>query len=76
MGWADETPETLLAIRANLLRGLELVAEHVNAGTFHRIGPKGEAPPSQSGHLTRIFLESIDAELSRRENGEQPRCPS
>jgi hypothetical protein len=65
-GFTNATDEVLHVTRRRLLQGLELVAEHVAAGTFHTIGPKGEAPPSQSGHLTRIFLEEVDKELARR----------
>lgn len=59
----------LLATRDNLLRGLDLVATHIAAGTFDTI-PAGKAsPPNQSGHLTLILLRGVDAELERR-NGE------
>lgn len=58
--------ETLTVIRGNLLAGLERVADEVAAGTFHDVGPKGAAPPSQSGHLTLALLEGVEAELADR----------
>lgn len=66
MGFADTPTAVLEAARDNLLRGLDLVAERLDEGTFHTVGHKGEAPPSQSGHLTRILLEGVEAELAQR----------
>jgi hypothetical protein len=66
MGWADETTPTLKAIRANLLRGLDRIAVHAAAGTLHT-PPAGKAtPPIEAGQLTRILLEGLDQELTRR----------
>lgn len=70
MGFADTPTAVLEAIRGNLLAGLDLVAAHVDAGTFHTIAPGKASPPSQSGHLTRILLEGVEAELAQR--GEAP----
>jgi hypothetical protein len=53
-------------IRGNLLRGLEQVAAAVADGTFETVGPKGAAPPSQSGQTTLALLAGIDAELGAR----------
>ena len=61
------TDEVLRTTRAALLHGLDRIAAHIAADTFHIIGPKGEASPAQAGQLTRILLEQIDAELARRE---------
>jgi hypothetical protein len=58
---------TLKLIRANLLNGLDIVADTIDKGTFHTVGPKGEAPPSQSGTLTLFLLQGIEAELEQRE---------
>jgi len=65
-GFENAATDVLLITRGRLLQGLDRVAAHVADGTFHTVGPKGEAPPSQSGQLTRIFLEEIDTELARR----------
>lgn len=65
-GFAGAPTDALLVIRANLLRGLDLVADHLADGTFHTVGPKGSAPPAQSGNLTLALLDGIDAELSAR----------
>lgn len=69
MGFADSSTAALLAIRENLLGGLDLVAGHVAAGTFTTVGSKGSAPPCQSGQLTMVLLAGVDAELAVR-NGD------
>lgn len=58
--------ETLLAIRDNLLNGLDLVAKSLEAGTFNKVGKKGAAPPSQAGQLTLGMLVSVNNELVAR----------
>lgn len=58
--------DALLVIRENLLRGLQLVADRIEDGTFHNVGPHGAAPPSQSGQITLALLEGVDAELADR----------
>ena len=56
----------LLSTRNSLLEGLELVGERISAGTFHKVGPKGQAPPSQSGQLTLALLVEVNAVLVER----------
>lgn len=66
MSFAAASTATLRTIRANLCRGLDLVAGHIDAGTFHTI-PDGKAsPPSQSGQLTLALLRGVDVELATR----------
>ena len=65
-GFAAADTATLTTIRTNLLAGLDQVAASIQAGTFHTVGPKGSAPPSQSGHLTMALLNGVNAELARR----------
>lgn len=65
-GFTAASTSTLHTIRANLLAGLDRVADHIEAGTFHTVGPKGSAPPSQSGQTTLALLRRLDAELERR----------
>jgi hypothetical protein len=60
------TDETLLTTRKNLLRGLEKVSSTIEAGSFHTVGPKGAAPPSQSGQLTVALLLAVQEELGSR----------
>lgn len=60
------TDETLLTTRENLLRGLETVSKTIEAGSFHTVGPKGAAPPSQSGQLTLVLLLAVQEELGSR----------
>lgn len=54
-------------VRDNLRAGLDRVAESLADGTFHMCGPKGSAPPSQSGRLTLALLDGLEAEIQRRE---------
>ncbi|WP_341719827.1 hypothetical protein QQG74_09070 [Micromonospora sp. FIMYZ51] len=65
-GFEAASTETLSAVAANLRRGLDVVASRIAAGTFHEVGPKGAAPPSQSGQLTLLLLTGVEAELARR----------
>jgi hypothetical protein len=66
VGFENTSTATLKIIRANLLLGLEKVAATIEDGSFHTVGPKGEAPPSQSGTLTLFLLQGIEAELEKR----------
>jgi hypothetical protein len=66
-GFEHASQETLAVLRCNLLAGLDNVAASLAAGTFHVCGPKGSAPPAQSGHLTLALLDGVVAELNRRE---------
>lgn len=65
-GFAEYNTKTLLQVRANLRAGLDKVAGHLDAGTFHDVGDKGKAPPAESGRLTLALLLQVDAELERR----------
>lgn len=65
-GFEAASTETLTVIAANLRNGLDLVAARIAAGTFHQVGPKGAAPPAQSGQLTLALFEQVVAELGRR----------
>jgi hypothetical protein len=67
MAFADQPTEVLLALRSNLRRGLDLVAGHAAAGTLHAIPPGGSTPPAQSGWLTLVLLEQVEAELAARD---------
>lgn len=71
-GFANADTATLRTIRGNLLAGLTLVAGTIEAGTFHAVGPKGAAPPSQAGHLTLALLYGVNAELERRASCARP----
>lgn len=66
-GFQAASRETLAMVRDNLRAGLDRVAESLADGTFHMCGPKGSAPPAQSGRLTLALLDSLDAELASRE---------
>jgi hypothetical protein len=65
-GFEQASIETLTVIRDNLVRGLDEVAAALADGTFETVGPKGAAPPSQSGQTTLALLAGIDAELESR----------
>lgn len=58
--------KALLQIQENLHNGLNLVAKHLENGTFHKVGAKGAAPPAQAGQLTLWFLASVNEELEGR----------
>jgi hypothetical protein len=66
MGFADADRETLLAIRGNLLRGLDQLAPRAAAGTLHVIADGAHTPPAASGWLMTILLEQVNAELRQR----------
>jgi hypothetical protein len=57
---------TLLTTWNNLKKGLDKVSDSVEKGTFNTVGPKGAAPPSQSGQTTLWFALAVDQELTRR----------
>lgn len=69
MSFANATTAALLSVRSNLLRGLDIVAGHIDAGTFDVVAPGKASPPCQSGHLTLALLAGVDAELAIR-NGD------
>ena len=62
----DASTDTLLAVRDHLLAGLDVVAERLADGTFNVVGPKGSAPPSQSGQLTLALFYGVETELALR----------
>lgn len=64
--WKKYNDSTLLSTRNSLLEGLERVGDSISAGTFHKVGPKGQAPPSQSGQMTLALLVEVNAELVNR----------
>ncbi|GAA2347268.1 hypothetical protein [Dactylosporangium salmoneum] len=65
-GFAAAPTAALEAVRLNLLAGLDRVAGSLDDGTFTTCGPKGAAPPAQSGHLTLALLDGVDRELETR----------
>jgi hypothetical protein len=65
-GFENVKIETLIKIRGNLLKGLDKVADSLKDGTYKKIGPKGEASPSESGNLTLSLLKNVEAELKSR----------
>lgn len=65
-GFENVKTETLIKIRANLLKGIDEVAKSIENGTFKKLGPKGEASPAQSGNLTLALLKNVEAELAKR----------
>jgi hypothetical protein len=52
MNFTSTKTKDLLALWKNLKGGLDKVSESLVDGTFNTVGPKGEAPPSQSGQTT------------------------
>jgi hypothetical protein len=66
MSWADTPTPVLLRLRGNLLRGLDMLAEHLDAGTLDMIQPGKASTPREGGHLTLMLLDGIDTELAER----------
>lgn len=65
------TEETLLAIRQNLLKGLDKVAEHVDKGTLRVIAAGRASSPGEAGRISLGMLTRLDEELADRENRER-----
>lgn len=66
-GFEQADTEVLRVIRGNLLAGLDRVSDSLTNGTFETVGPKGAAPPSQSGQTTLALLRGVEAELKARQ---------
>lgn len=66
MNFTNTPTKDLLAVWKKLKGGLDKVSDSLEKGTFHKVGPKGEAPPSQSGQTTLWFAVAVDNELTRR----------
>ena len=66
MNFTDTKTETLLKTWNNLKKGLDLVSDSLKDGSFHTVGDKGAAPPSESGQTTLWFALAVDAELTKR----------
>jgi hypothetical protein len=66
-GFARASTGTLLAIRANLLKGLDQVVNHLDAGTLHVVDHKRSSSPAEAGRVTLGLLDQVDKELKNRE---------
>lgn len=66
MGFAEADRETLLAVRGNLLRGLDTLAAHVRADTLHVVPKGASTPPAASGWLMVVLLEDLTAQVCER----------
>lgn len=75
MGFERAATADLLTVRGNLLRGLERVAVHVEAGTLHITTDLKCCPPVTGGHITLALLRGIDAELLTRGHVPDPEVP-
>ncbi len=64
--FTNQATETLLTVRANLLKGLDLVAAHMDAGTLDISLEEKACPPRGGGNLSLGLLRAVDAELSAR----------
>lgn len=67
-GFSQAKTETLLTIRENLLRGLTVLGQHVDAGTAHDIPEKRASSPVEAGSITLGILKRLDEELAWRAN--------
>jgi hypothetical protein len=58
--------ESLVVVRANLLKGLDKVADHVDNGTVMVAKDEKSVPPLVAGQMTYMMLGILDAELVSR----------
>lgn len=66
MNFTNTSTKDLKVLWKNLKKGLDKVSESLDDGTFHNVGPKGEASPAQSGQMTLWFAMAVDTELTKR----------
>lgn len=66
MGFAEADRATLLAVRRNLLSGLDGLVRHAEAGTLHATADGAHSPPVASGWLAVALLDQVNAELRAR----------
>lgn len=66
MDFSKTPTPVLLKTWKNLKGGLDEIDKTVKNGTFHKVGHKGAAPPSQSGQMTLWFALAVDHELTKR----------
>lgn len=64
--WQVCHTDTLLAIRENLLKGIDSVAEHLDNGTIDTQTKEGAATPREAGALTLMLLVKINEILLSR----------
>lgn len=67
MGCTDVPTPTLQILHSNLLAGLAKVHAHMVAGTVHVIPAGRASSPADAGYLTLILLDTVEAELARRD---------
>ncbi len=66
MDLSETSTQTLTKTWKNLKKGLDAINTTIENGTFNTVGPKGAAPPSQSGQMTLWFALAVHNELTRR----------
>ncbi len=66
MDFSSIPTPTLLKTWDNLRKGLDEIAKTIDNNTFHTVGTKGAAPPSQAGQTTLWFAMAVFAELDKR----------
>lgn len=71
-GFGATPTAILLAVQDNLVAGMGQVVASLNDGTFIQCGPKGAAPPAESGQLTLALLDGIRRELAGRLHPKEP----
>lgn len=65
-GFKKASTETLLIVRDNMLKGLEKVAEHIEAGTLDVSPGEKQNPPRAGGELTLLLLTVVNSILDER----------
>jgi len=66
MNFTNTKTDVLLKTWKNLKKGLDKVSDSLEDGSFHTVGHKGAAPPSESGQTTLWFAMAVDQELTKR----------
>ena len=69
-GFENSSTETLLIIRENLLRGIDVAVAHIEAGTLDYVSPEDlkdkKSPPRVFGWLTVMLLNNVESVLDSR----------
>jgi hypothetical protein len=66
MHFTAVSTEALWVVRRNLLKGIDRVAEHIDAGTQHDVPDGHEVSAAEFGCFILALLVEVDHELASR----------
>jgi hypothetical protein len=66
MHFTEVSTDALWVVRSNLLRGLERVADHIEAGTHHDVPEGHSVSVAEFGCFILALLVEVDHELASR----------